>query len=74
MKPKLYGVYSVKQRQLMGACLYSTPAGGTLLITAAGPSRNAGSSWDDTQLLGEVSEFIRRVEPMSMPIQFIVLI
>jgi len=62
MKEKMFAVYSEKQRKLVGLVEWSRPDGSIVQATSVGQSRNAGCVWDDTIELGEVVQFLRRVE------------
>lgn len=49
-----YAWYSSRQRDIAGYCVYSTPAGGKVVITEVARNKNYKPSWADAVYLGEV--------------------
>jgi hypothetical protein len=64
-----YAIYSAKQAQYAGELEYSTPNGGTVIVTEVSDLPGCpGCQWDDKEDRGEVVEFIRRVSEPTHPL------
>jgi hypothetical protein len=62
-KPKLYGWYSPKQAKRGGRVLYSLPdSPSTQIVTHITRTPDHGTEFDDIRFLGEVGEFIERLD------------
>ena len=62
-KPKLYGWYSPKQAKRSGRILYSLPdSPSNQIVSHVTCVPKHGTDYDDIRFLGEIGEFIERLD------------